>query len=121
MSYWSPIQPKHNRRRKGNKAKCGGAPAAEPAGPDDMPPHYPRVTPEDPRIEVGGISASGLLNDVPHRVCSPSLSPHPPVVVLVRLWKGGRVVRCQGAGALLMPLEVWGAGNWDYLFISLFL
>eukprot|EP00962_Isochrysis_galbana_P020061 scaffold5861_cov126-Isochrysis_galbana.AAC.2 len=37
-----------------------------------------------PRIEVGGISASGLLNDVPHRVCSPSLSPHAPVVVCAR-------------------------------------
>jgi len=45
-----------------------------------------------------------LLNDVPHRVCSPSLSPHPPVVVLVGLWEGGRLIRCQGAGALLMPL-----------------
>eukprot|EP00962_Isochrysis_galbana_P020869 scaffold6126_cov131-Isochrysis_galbana.AAC.1 len=52
-------------------------------------------TPED---WGGGISFSVLLNDVPHRVCSPSLSPHPPVVVLVRLWEGGRVVRCQGVG-----------------------
>eukprot|EP00962_Isochrysis_galbana_P053380 scaffold24806_cov129-Isochrysis_galbana.AAC.6 len=43
-----------------------------------QPPHCPRGL-------KGGISASGLLNDVPHRVCSPSLSPHAPVVVLVRL------------------------------------
>ena len=74
-----------------------------------------------PRIEVGGISASGLLNDVPHRVCSPSLSPHPPVVVLVRLWEGGRVVRCQGAGALLMPLYIgvgcWGLGLSLHFFV----
>eukprot|EP00962_Isochrysis_galbana_P031200 scaffold10155_cov117-Isochrysis_galbana.AAC.1 len=85
-----------------------------------------------PRIEVGGISASDLLNDVPHRVCSPSLSPHAPVVVLVRLWvrfvheggKGGRVIRRRGAGALLMPLhatrvECWGLGLSLHFFVYL--
>eukprot|EP00962_Isochrysis_galbana_P054934 scaffold26586_cov126-Isochrysis_galbana.AAC.2 len=52
-----------------------------PARPDaGDPPHCPRGL-------RGGISACGLLNDVPHRVCSPSFSPHTRCgVVLVRLW-----------------------------------
>eukprot|EP00962_Isochrysis_galbana_P005136 scaffold1406_cov115-Isochrysis_galbana.AAC.4 len=86
--------------------------------------------------EEPAINKMDTTSDRQARICfeAPCMRAFPPLLTNTswptKAWgssymRGGKGGACdsprRGAGALLMPLHVWGAGDWDYLFTSLFI